>query len=263
MRLHTRLSLSVIDAASLLKAIKEFNVLGRVKFLKRYGFSRSSKFYLIHEQRIYDSKALAGAAYFHATGNRLAKDKFAGGTQANAALERVMKQKTCFSRSKLFKDTLGELNNLSGEFDRLPRTQSNLRKLGFSDWILLRQYTELQTRWLPGVYVIADCASRPARMSIVDRRVVYIGETVDQNLHKRLYQFNCSLKGRGGHAGGDTLKGRFRHKSWLSIRSFPLGYGLEGEFADCLRSSQIRLLERTLLHEYIRANRIYPLGNKK
>jgi hypothetical protein len=265
MRLRAPVRLSEVDASALLAAIQEFNDLGRDKFLKKYGFSRSSKFYLIHEQRIYDTKALVGAAYRHATGRKLTYDKFAGGAQTKAVLEGIMKQEVRFSRSKLFEDTLGELSNLSGEFDRLPRAQSDLRKLGFSNWISLRQYKELNTRWLSGVYVIADCASRPARMSIVDRRVVYIGETVDQNLHKRLYQFNCSLNGRGGHAGGDTLKkkGLSRHKLWLSIRSFPLRYGPKDKFACSFRSSQIRLLERILLHEYVCANRTYPQGNSK
>jgi 5-methylcytosine-specific restriction protein A len=264
MRLRSSVRFSAVDASALLAAIKEFNDLGRDKFLKKYGFSRSSKFYLIHEQRIYDTKALVGAAYRHATGKKLTNDKFFGGAQTKAALERIMKPEALFRHSKLFEDTLGELSNLSGEFDRLPRAQSDLRKLGFSKWISLRQYKELHTRWLPGVYVIAVCASRPARMSIIDPAVVYIGETVDQTLDKRLYQFNFSLDGRPGHSGGATLKekGIHRRKLWLSIRSFPLGYGMKDGFAD-LRSSQIRLLERILLHEYVCANWNYPEGNSK
>jgi hypothetical protein len=124
-------------------AIQEFNDLGRYRFLKKYGFSRSSKFYLIHDQRIYDTKALVGAAYLHATGRKLTSDKFSGGAQTEAVFRRIKKQETCFVNYKVFEDTLGELSNLSGEFDRLPRAQSDLRKLGFSKWILLRQYNEL------------------------------------------------------------------------------------------------------------------------
>jgi len=262
MRLRSSVRFPAVDASALLAAIKEFNDLGRDKFLKKYDFSRSSKFYLIHEQRIYDTKALVGAAYRRAPGKKLTNDKFSGGVQTKAALERIMKPEALFRHSKLFEDTLGELSNLSGEFDHLPRAQSDLRKLGFSKWILLRQYKELHTRCFPGVYVIADSTPQPA--SIIDPAVVYIGETVDQTLDQRLDQFNCSLDGRPGHSGGATLKkkGIPRRKLWLSIRSFPLGYGMEDGFAD-LRSSQIRLLERILLHEYVCANRNYPKGNSK
>ncbi len=270
---QTSVTLSVIDEIALLKAIEEFNDLGRAKFLKKYGFSRSSKFYLIHEQRLYDTKALVSAAYRHATGKRLAHDRFSGGAQTEAVFQRLKKDANRFRHSKVFEDTLGELSNLSTEFDRLPRVQSHLQKLGFSKWIpfsKLIPFTkhaqlQLHTGWLPGVYVIAASASQPAQMRIVDQRVVYIGETVSQDLHKRLRQLHRSLEGKAGHGGGVRLRKKEfqRKKLWLSIRSFPLGYGLEYEFAQSFRSSQIRCLERTLLHEFVRFNQAYPPGNLK
>jgi hypothetical protein len=104
--------LSVIKAKDVWAAIKEFNSLGRGKFLKRYGFSRASKFYLIHEQRIYDTKALIGAAYRHATGRRLSNEQFAGGVQTKSVFRRI-KQEARFRDSEVFEDTFGELNNLS------------------------------------------------------------------------------------------------------------------------------------------------------
>jgi len=45
------------------KAIEEFNELGVTKFFKRYDSSRSSKFYLMFRDRLYDTKALVSAAY--------------------------------------------------------------------------------------------------------------------------------------------------------------------------------------------------------
>ena len=270
---QTSVTLSVIDEIALLKAIEEFNDLGRAKFLKKYDFSRSSKFYLIHEQRLYDTKALVSAAYRHATGRRLAHDRFRGGAQTVAVFLRLIKDANRFGHSKVFEDKLGEHGNLSTEFDRLPRVQSDLQKLGFSKWIpfsKLIPFTkhaqlQLNTGWLPGVYVIAASASQPVQMRIIDKRVVYIGETVSQNLHKRLYQLHRSLKGKPGHGGGARLRKKefHRKKLWLSIRSFPLGYGLEDEFAQSFRSSQIRCLERTLLHEFVRSNQAYPPGNLK
>ncbi len=265
--------LSVIDEIAMLKAIEEYNDLGRAKFLKKYGFSKSSKFYLIHEKRLYDTKALVSAAYRRTTGRRLAHDRFSGGAQTVAVFERLKKDANRLRKSKWFEDTLGELGNLSTEFDHLPRVQSHLQKLGFSKWIpfsKLIPFTkhaqlQLHTGWLPGVYVIAASASHPAQMRIIDQRVVYIGETVSQTLHKRLRQLHYSLEGKAGHGGGARLRKKefHRKKLWLSIRSFPLGYGLEEEFAQSFRSSQIRCLERTLLHEFVRSNQAYPPGNLK
>ncbi len=270
---QTSVRLSVIDEIAMLKAIEEYNDLGRAKFLKKYGFSKSSKFYLIHEKRLYDTKALVSAAYRRATGRRLAHDRFGGGAQTVAVFERLKKDANRFRQSKWFEDTLGELGNLSTEFDRLPRVQSHLQKLGFSKWIpfsKLIPFTkhaqlQLHTGWLPGVYVIAASASQPAQMRIIDQRIVYIGETVTQDLHKRLRQLHRSLEGKAGHGGGVRLRKKefHRKKLWLSIRSFPLGYGLEDEFAQSFRSSQIRCLERTLLHEFVRSNQAYPPGNLK
>jgi hypothetical protein len=37
---------------------------------------------------------------------------------------------------------------------------------------------KLHTGWLPGVYVIANSTRQPLGISIIDKRVVYIGETV-------------------------------------------------------------------------------------
>jgi hypothetical protein len=138
--------------------------------------------------------------------------------------------------------------------------------LGFSKWIPLASYRDLKTGWLPGVYVIASSIQQPQGIPIVDEQVVYIGETVDQNLRHRLYQLHRSMiDGKPAHSGGLTLRAKgYHHKTlWLAIRSFPLGYGLEDGFAQSFRSAQIRHLERTLLYEYVHTVHAYPLGNSK
>jgi len=48
---------------SVLKAIEEFDTLGREGFLKRYGFKMARRYYLMHKGKRYDSKAIVGAAY--------------------------------------------------------------------------------------------------------------------------------------------------------------------------------------------------------
>jgi predicted RNA-binding protein with PUA-like domain len=48
---------------AVLVAIAEFDRLGRDAFLAKYGFGRSRAYFVIHDDRPYDSKAIAGAAH--------------------------------------------------------------------------------------------------------------------------------------------------------------------------------------------------------
>ena len=67
------------NKGSILKAINEFDSLGRESFLKKYGFAKSAKYFLVHEGRKYDSKALIGAAHFYEFGQPLLHGEFSGG----------------------------------------------------------------------------------------------------------------------------------------------------------------------------------------
>jgi len=48
---------------AVLAAIRECDELGRDRFLEKYGFRPARRFRLIHDGKIYDSKAIAGVAY--------------------------------------------------------------------------------------------------------------------------------------------------------------------------------------------------------
>lgn len=48
---------------AILKAVQEFDSLGRTAFLEKYGFNQARMYYLTLNGRIYDSKAIAGAAH--------------------------------------------------------------------------------------------------------------------------------------------------------------------------------------------------------
>lgn len=48
---------------SVLRAIRELEMLGRDRFLKRFGFGRSRNYFLIHNGKEYDSKAIAAVAF--------------------------------------------------------------------------------------------------------------------------------------------------------------------------------------------------------
>ncbi len=51
------------ESAAVLRAIEEFDALGRQGFLDKYGFGPSREYFLRHDGSLYDSKAIVGAAY--------------------------------------------------------------------------------------------------------------------------------------------------------------------------------------------------------
>jgi predicted restriction endonuclease len=55
--------LADITREGVLRAVAEFDRLGRDRFLEQYGFGRAKQYFLIHAGRPYDSKAIAGAAH--------------------------------------------------------------------------------------------------------------------------------------------------------------------------------------------------------
>ena len=64
-----------------LKAIDEFNRLGRDQFLEKYGFGHARSYLLVHEGQKYDSKAIVGVAHGYARPDLgpLKADEFSGG----------------------------------------------------------------------------------------------------------------------------------------------------------------------------------------
>lgn len=73
-------------------AIHEFDQIGRDAFLEKYGFGAARSFWLVKDDKRYDSKAIAGAAfgYQHPDRGPLRREAFSGGDQSvKAALERL------------------------------------------------------------------------------------------------------------------------------------------------------------------------------
>jgi len=69
------------DRAAVLKAIDEFDQIGRHAFLSKYGFRKARSYFLVHNEQRYDSKAIAGAAigYQHSKVGPLRGADFIGG----------------------------------------------------------------------------------------------------------------------------------------------------------------------------------------
>jgi 5-methylcytosine-specific restriction protein A len=79
--------LSSLTVGAIEAAIAEYDTLGQAAFLKQYGFGRSQRYLLVFAGRIYDSKAIAGAAHRH-LGEQSAPLKasdFSGGENTVAA----------------------------------------------------------------------------------------------------------------------------------------------------------------------------------
>jgi len=77
-------SMALADLTSpsaVLEAVAEFDALGRERFLRKYGFGRARSYFLVHDGRAYDSKAIAGAAhgYEHPDLGPMTRRDFSGG----------------------------------------------------------------------------------------------------------------------------------------------------------------------------------------
>jgi 5-methylcytosine-specific restriction protein A len=68
-----------ISRDGVLKAIAEYDDWGRDRFLSEYGYKPATGYLLIHEDRTYDSKAVAGVAHKFDQGRALRPDELSGG----------------------------------------------------------------------------------------------------------------------------------------------------------------------------------------
>lgn len=68
-----------IKRDDVLKAIAEYDELGRDGFLSKYGYKPATGYLLVHENRTYDSKAIAGVAHKFDQGRALRSDELSGG----------------------------------------------------------------------------------------------------------------------------------------------------------------------------------------
>lgn len=103
--------LANIERDAVLEAIAEFDEMGREAFLKKYGFGEAQEYYIEHNDRLYDSKAIVGVAYKYQfpTLGPLRPDQFSGG---KATVMKKLKQlgfDLCLSG-----DTEGRFGPISG-----------------------------------------------------------------------------------------------------------------------------------------------------
>jgi len=67
------------DRSAVIRAIEEFNKLGRESFLRKYRFWKAKSYYILYQGEHYDSKAIVGAACGYQFGKPLSADDFSRG----------------------------------------------------------------------------------------------------------------------------------------------------------------------------------------
>ena len=75
---------SQVSRTHVLQAMEEYDRIGDREFLRRYGFGRSRVYTVWSNGQEYDTTAILGAAYFHATGTPAGSGDFSGGEQGAA-----------------------------------------------------------------------------------------------------------------------------------------------------------------------------------
>src|SRR5262245_8356249 len=74
------MALSDLTASAVVRAIEEFDQISQDSFLKKYGFRKARGYVLQKDGRLYDSKAIAGAAHGYLPGRTaLRPNEFSGG----------------------------------------------------------------------------------------------------------------------------------------------------------------------------------------
>ena len=76
------MGISDVTAEAVERALAEFDDLGRKVFLHRYGFGRARHYFLVHDGRDYDSKAVVGVAHRYSGSDPrpLRPQEFSGGS---------------------------------------------------------------------------------------------------------------------------------------------------------------------------------------
>jgi 5-methylcytosine-specific restriction protein A len=72
---------ALTDRNAVLKAMTDYDRLGRDAFLDHHRFGRAKWWYVLNDGKQYDSKAIVGAAIGYQTGNPLTTNDFGGGEE--------------------------------------------------------------------------------------------------------------------------------------------------------------------------------------
>lgn len=139
----------------------------------------------------------------------------------------------------------------------------------FSPWMPWRGITSCDVMKLPGVYLLAEIEDDSITTSVVDPRIIYIGETTRQTLLQRFVQFEEAARTGcdNRHSGGQKYFGRIEGELvGDSQRLLPDNFRIAvmaTAFKEPVQSAYIRYTERAAIWYFVRANNRYPECNSQ
>ena len=131
----------------------------------------------------------------------------------------------------------------------------------FSKWVKWSERNNIKNSDHPGVYLLAKFKLPPkGRASPLNEKIIYIGETCNNTLKGRWYQFNRSAHyNKEGHSGGFTYYKKYKgNVNDLFVAALPI-INIENN----LRHLFIRYIERKLILKYAIRYSKQPECNKK
>lgn len=141
--------------------------------------------------------------------------------------------------------------------------KSNMEMPSFTEWKPWGNREDFEfIKEKPGIYLLSKFKSPNQATNPVpsNENVVYIGETCDQTLWKRLNDFqNSATTGNPAHAGGETYFSEFGGNIsdlFVSIRPY-------GERKNPVDAAYIRCVERYAIWVYAQTYGMLPRCNKK
>jgi len=136
-----------------------------------------------------------------------------------------------------------------------------LPKIQFSKWYKWSEQKSIENIDAPGMYLLAKFKDVPVgNADVLDKNIIYIGETCNRTIKRRLYEFNNSaFRSKDGHSGGWTYNETFKNKGDdLYVAALPVP-----NLPENIRHSFIRFVERKLILDYAVKYGSQPQLNRK
>ena len=134
----------------------------------------------------------------------------------------------------------------------------------FSPWMPWRGLTAYDFMQNTGVYLLAEIDEDSIMPSVVDPRIIYIGETTKQTFLDRFVQFEeaartgCDNRHSGGHRYFARTKGELLENDQRLLPDDLHISIMATSLDEPRRSAYIRYTERAAIWYFVRANNRYP-----
>jgi len=136
-----------------------------------------------------------------------------------------------------------------------------LQEIKFSPWVQWRERDKLKSVDNPGIYLLAKFKEFTAgNANPLDENIVYIGETCNNSLKGRWYQFNRSaFQSKDGHSGGWSYNTAFGDEGDdLYVAALPIF-----DVPEKVEHLFIRYVERKLILDFALKHGLQPKLNHK